>query len=697
MSHRKAESPEIDIGSVEMEGPAEVVAGSHATFRITFRAGLHGVDDSGEIRLSWRWASDAGTPQFDDPAAPDYCSVAASNGIALRVRYDPKGNVRPWGKTIVAILTGGYLSQDDTITVTLGDTSGGSPGWRVQTFCEREFRFRLFSDRHATYVFEEVGEIPPVAVVAGEVEKTVAVAPTVVAAGEAFAVHVKREDRWGNPTGPVTEKPHDGFGEPGVHRADSCGVTANPVIVRAQGDEGPGRYWADFHAQSTETIGTGTVEDYFAFARDRAFLDIASHQGNDFQVTDAFWRRLQGVTAGMYEPGRFVTFPGYEFSPNTGLGGDHNVIYLEEGPEAVVSRSCRALVSEGEASFPDSPTIEDLYRNLEGRDALVFAHVGGRYADAARDSGQERFAGVEIHSAWGTFEWIFTEALERGDRVAVFANSDGHKGRPGASYPGASMFGSYGGLTCVLAGKLDRASVWQAIRERHTYATTGARIYMDIRTSGGAVMGDVAELSGPESLAVRVAGSGALELVEILDGHERLALWRPGGTVTGRRLKVSWEGAERRGRGRATTFDGRLALDGNAIESFEPVNFHNPERSLSRTGTGELEWQCITTGGVAGVILTLSDARSGRLEVRTKQGDLEVDLGALPDEGASAELGGLGRRIRARWLPDEGGEADAELGCGLSGLAAGEHPVYVKVTQEDGHMAWSSPVYCVVG
>jgi len=45
VSHRKTESPELDIGSVEMEGPREVVAGSHATFRVTFRAGLHGVDD----------------------------------------------------------------------------------------------------------------------------------------------------------------------------------------------------------------------------------------------------------------------------------------------------------------------------------------------------------------------------------------------------------------------------------------------------------------------------------------------------------------------------------------------------------------------------------------------------------------------------------------------------------------------------
>ncbi len=58
---------------------------------------------------------------------------------------------------------------------------------------------------------------------------------------------------------------------------------------------------------------------------------------------------------------------------------------------------------------------------------------------------------VEVHSAWGTFEWLLQDAFEAGYRVGIVANSDGHKGRPGACYPGASFFGSYGGLTCFLA------------------------------------------------------------------------------------------------------------------------------------------------------------------------------------------------------------------------------------------------------
>ena len=55
-------------------------------------------------------------------------------------------------------------------------------------------------------------------------------------------------------------------------------------------------YWGDLHAQSEETIGTNSADDYFAYARDKAFLDIVGHQGNDFQITDAFWKRLNELT-----------------------------------------------------------------------------------------------------------------------------------------------------------------------------------------------------------------------------------------------------------------------------------------------------------------------------------------------------------------------------------------------------------------
>ena len=66
---------------------------------------------------------------------------------------------------------------------------------------------------------------------------------------------------------------------------------------------------------------------------------------------------------------------------------------------------------------------------------IVIAHVGGRYADMkyAHDGQLERT--VEVHSSWGTFEWMLHDAFEKGYRVGVVCHSDDHKGRPGATGP----------------------------------------------------------------------------------------------------------------------------------------------------------------------------------------------------------------------------------------------------------------------
>ena len=95
-------------------------------------------------------------------------------------------------------------------------------------------------------------------------------------------------------------------------------------------------------------MGTNTIDEYFHFARHWGFLDACAHQGNDFQITDAFWAAIQETTARHHEPGQFITFPGWEWSGNTGLGGDRNVLFREEGT-GIISRSCRALVTPEDA------------------------------------------------------------------------------------------------------------------------------------------------------------------------------------------------------------------------------------------------------------------------------------------------------------------------------------------------------------
>ena len=112
------------------------------------------------------------------------------------------------------------------------------------------------------------------------------------------------------------------------------------------------------HGQSKETIGTNSAEDYFDFARNKSFLDICGHQGNDFQITDDFWKELNILTKKFNEDGRFLALPGYEWSGNTAVGGDHNVWYIKEGRP--IYRSSRAQIYDNKGKENDAHTSKEL-------------------------------------------------------------------------------------------------------------------------------------------------------------------------------------------------------------------------------------------------------------------------------------------------------------------------------------------------
>ena len=100
--------------------------------------------------------------------------------------------------------------------------------------------------------------------------------------------------------------------------------TATSNLVRAMGAGDARTFWGDLHGQTRATVGTGTIEEYFAFGRDVALLDMMCHQANDFQVTEDEWQRLRREIDRFHADGRCVIFVGYEWSGMTPGGGDRN-------------------------------------------------------------------------------------------------------------------------------------------------------------------------------------------------------------------------------------------------------------------------------------------------------------------------------------------------------------------------------------
>ena len=738
------------MGSAILTPTDPVEAGSFQSFTLVYTAGYFGIDDTGSIKIVQRFAGDMGKPQWSDSKAANYTTVEASNGAVLDVRYDPKMNIRPWDKTLFIRVMRGFLNEGDTITVRFGDRRQGSPGMRMQTFVESTFEFRVLVDAFATYNYVELPIQPTFPVVAGPAVTWKALLPTLRRTGETFRLGFKGEDKWGNPSDQVEgtfslranlpvrglpkrfamrrgeaaksieglsiEKPGDLL----IDVLDSAGrvlCRSNPLRIAA---DAPLRsYWCDLHGQSEETIGTNSARELIEFARDRAFLDGMSHQGNDFQITTPFWNELNKLTRAYNEDGRFIIFPGYEWSGNTGLGGDRNVMFMHEGRQ--IHRSSHALVDDLADVSSDSNSAEQLFQALKDEDCVVFAHIGGRYADIkmAHDARIER--SVEVHSDWGTFEWLVQDALEQGYRIGILANSDGHKGRHGASHPGASLFGAYGGLSCLLATDLTRAGLFDALRRRHHYATTGCRMVLDVRaafdseamlyaddpnlgaaqhTRGReAMMGDIVQ--SPDAaveFTIEAQASAPIERVEIRNGLEVLETWRPyDEAALGRRIRVIWEGSEYRGRGRQTIWDGGCTLDGNSFERFVPINMWNLDRKIEQTGPGALSWTALTTGGFGGFDAWLTDPRAGTLRIDTPLVKCEIAVADIGREDMVFDAGGIRRRIRIFRLPDENPYREVKLSRRIALKPAGDNALYVCLTQEDGHLIWSSPIYVFRG
>ena len=738
------------MGSATIDPAGCFEAGSFQSFTLTYTAGYFGIDDTGSIKIVHRFASDMGKPQFDDPAAPNYVTAEASNGAVLAIRYHGKMNIRPWDKTLYIQVVRGFLREDDRIVVRFGDPRSGSPGMRLQTFCESTFEFRVLVDAIATYNYVELPVQPHIAIVPGAPVRWQAILPTERAVGERFRLCLKGEDAWGNPSDrcdimaslranvavaglPETVRFMPGefsvvvddlsVATPGDLRIELLGpdgaplARSNPLRISESMTLTP--YWGDLHGQSEETIGTNSARDFFTFARDQAFLDVCSHQGNDFQITTPFWNHLNELTAEFNADGRFIAFPGYEWSGNTGLGGDRNVLFLEEGRP--IHRSSHALVDDLCDVDTDANSAEDLFEALRDEDCVVFAHIGGRYADIAMSHDARLERAVEVHSAWGTFEWLVHDAFEQGYRVGICANSDGHKGRPGASYPGATTFGAYGGLTCLLAQDLTRRSIADCMRARHIYGTTGCRMLLDTRArfdndaerfaddpnlgpttsvaAREAMMGDVVRSGDPEVLfTVKAVAQAPIERIELRNALNTLEVFRPFADADlGRRIRVIWEGSEYRGRGRQTIWDGGASLDGNAFEHLAPINHYNLSKRFEQTAPGAVEWTALTTGGFGGFDAWLADAHSGTLNIDTALVKAEIPVADIGRDDIVHDAGGIRRRIRVFRMPDDNPHTAVTIERRISLKKGGDNALYVNIVCEDGHQIWSSPIYVFGG
>ena len=158
-------------------------------------------------------------------------------------------------------------------------------------------------------------------------------------------------------------------------------------------------------------------------------------------------------------------------------------------------------------------------------------------------------------------------------------------------------------------------------------------------------------------------------------------------------LGVVWEGSEYRGRGRQTIWDGSAHLEGNSFDRVAPINFYNLDKRFEQTGPGNLEWTALTTGGFGGFDAWLRKGDAGTLCIETELVGCRVAVEDIGLEDMVFEAGGIKRQIRVFRLPEENPHRSIKLERSVALRPDGDNALHVCLTQEDGHMVWSSPIY----
>lgn len=317
-------------------------------------------------------------------------------------------------------------------------------------------------------------------------------------------------------------------------------------------------YWGDIHCHAKYCDGRRTADDVYLFAKNVAKLDFAAITTHD-KVGKVFldkhkWEIIQERSKNHNKPGEFVSIEGYEWDGHgnqaldSRVYGHYNVYYFGEG-----YKFFRVDQKEGQ-------TIKTLWNSLRkyGYKALTIpAHPsdpnGMRCDFSFYDS--EYVPAIEIYSIGGSYEKVHGDLLNmRSDnsspagfyvqdylkkeyKVGFIASSDSHNGHPGWDIGSRYSFDTgnvpkdfyRGGLCAVMCDELTRESIYNAIKNRRCYATTGERIFIDFRLNDVFMGQEIRVKRGKLNVNIefKIKGTGNIESVEIIKNGYIAATYSP--------------------------------------------------------------------------------------------------------------------------------------------------------------------------
>ena len=485
-----------------------------------------------------------------------------------------------------------YLNPGDKVIVTYGDPSQLPLTAQIQGFPEKEVHFLAFVDTDGNGQFEEMAGSPwPASVHSGPFTRMDVITPSIVTPDKIPIIRIAYTDKMkARPEPlPMIKTIEMSMGETGglkreiqVERVTdsfevempellsrkekstvhvcaregsyNVGARSNPTVMRSKGLK---LFWGDFHGQSQyhgwnpherRGISCNTPEECYNYARSIAGLDFCAITDSASIAKDV-WQEIVETALRMNEPGRFVAFQGSEVGDN--VHGHRNLIFAKDSPEP-------GIVTAGigqRADFLRELETPEIQKRYTGRkDVILIPHHTKMWLDW--DCYSPKLEPVlEIYSIWGSGEKAGThlwnirevtggaqEAWTRGYKIGVIAGSDTHAGMPGRSIAKSDRddFLPYpAGYAGVWARELTRVSIFEALRARRCYGTTGVRIILETFI-GEYPMGT--EIAWPNKrksreFRVNVWGTAELDTVIVVKNNLDVYAYR----TKSERAQLSWE------------------------------------------------------------------------------------------------------------------------------------------------------------
>ncbi|NDW09642.1 Tat pathway signal sequence [Dysgonomonas sp. 520] len=517
----------------------------------------------------------------------------------------------------------------------------------------------------------------------------------------------------------------------------SCNQDKNEKFDKPE-STGLNVYWGDLHNHCNLTYGHGDMRSAFEAAKGQLdFVSVTPHAmwpdipgRNDPRLqwvidyhVGAFERLRKGgwdeyvkMTNEYNKEGEFLTFLGYEC---------HS---MQHGDHVVMNYDLDAPLLEGSS-------VEDLKKQLKGKKAFITPHHMG-YQEGFRGYNWDFFTEgdqtpfVEMYSRHGLaesdqgdynylhdmgprrWEGSIQYGLDQGHKFGIIGSTDQHAGYPGS-------FGD--GRVAVLAPSLTREAIWEALKNRHVYCSTGDKILIDFRLNN-AIMGDV--VKGKErKIYVNVDAQSSIDYVDIVKNGKTLKRISgpltpivPEGDVVRCKIRVEfgWNREESpvKWLGNLSITDGKI---NDAIPCFRGAAYTSPQEKDLKGGHDEFKTNVnkilsktdkkvdlemystknpnTTTAAMQGVVLDLTMPKNAKIVAEFNGEKFEHTLEEL--------LNGSKAHFMVGWLSESilFNRAMPESAFLVEEYVVDNTPekdtdyYYVRVRQRDQQWAWSTPIW----